>query len=106
MGSVAACDDSRASYTRHAARLAEITASARPAPDAAAGRVRAWTAAMAAEQRTTHGISGMHECFWLNVETVRALADGAAIPAQRDQLRASISTFLTHTDGESRTLAP
>ncbi|MEU6290203.1 hypothetical protein [Streptomyces sp. NPDC046988] len=106
MGTVAACDDCQTSYARHAARLAEITAGARPAPDTAASRVRTWTAAMAAEQRTTHSISGLNERLWLDVPTVRALADGAATPAQRDQLRAAITTFLTHADGEPRTLAP
>ncbi|MFI0813473.1 hypothetical protein [Streptomyces echinatus] len=106
MGTVAACDVCQASYARHAARLAEVTAGARPAPDTAAGRVRAWTAAMAAEQRTTHSISGLNEHHWLDVPTVCALADGTTTPAQRDQLRAAITAFLTHADGEPRTLAP
>ncbi|WP_435060370.1 hypothetical protein [Streptomyces sp. bgisy060] len=106
MGTVAACDLCRASYARHAARLAEITAGARPAPDTAAGRVRAWTAAMAAERRTTHSISGLNERLRLDVATVCALADGATTRAQRDQLRAAITTFLTHADGEPRTLVP
>ncbi|MGW3387311.1 hypothetical protein [Streptomyces cinereoruber] len=105
MGNVAACDDCQANHARHAARLAEITAGARPAPGTAAGRVRAWTAAMAAEQRTTYSISGLSEHHWLDVATVRALAEGVTTPAQRDQLRAVITTFLTHGDDEPRTLA-
>ncbi|GAA2720522.1 MULTISPECIES: hypothetical protein [Streptomyces] len=105
MGTVAACDVCQASYARHTARLAEITAGARPAPDTAADRVRAWTAAMAAEQRTTHSISGLNESIRLDVPTVRALADGTTTPAQREQLRVAITTFLTHAAGEPRTLA-
>ncbi|MFJ4526194.1 hypothetical protein ACIP4Y_35650 [Streptomyces sp. NPDC088810] len=106
MGSVPACSDCRANWARHAARLAEITAGARPASDTAAHRVRAWTDAMVCEQRTTYSISGLREPLMLDVATVRALADGVTALAQHEQLCASITMFLTHTDGEPRTLAP
>lgn len=104
-GIIYACDGCRAKHARRAARLAEITAGARPTPDTAAHRVRAWADAMTG--RIAYDIE-VHrgKPVSVGVADVRALADHTATPAQRDQLRAAVTAFLTHADGEPRTVAP
>lgn len=104
-GTIYACDDCRADHARRAARLAEITAGARPTADTAAQRVQAWADAM--KGRIAYGID-VHQSrsVSVGVADARALADHTSSPAQRDQLRAAVTTFLSHADGEPRTVAP
>ncbi|MEU7385016.1 hypothetical protein AB0A91_34685 [Streptomyces sp. NPDC042207] len=41
----------------------------------------------------------------VGVADARALTEGTITPAQHEQLRATVTAFLTHADGEPRTLA-
>ncbi|MGW6145678.1 hypothetical protein, partial [Streptomyces sp. NPDC055140] len=106
-GTVAACDNCQADHTRYTARLAEITAGARPDSATAANRVRAWTDAMDNARRVTHTVSiHGHEDLFVSVTDALALAEHATTSAQRDQLRTTVTAYLTHATGEPRTLAP
>ncbi|WP_329167440.1 hypothetical protein OHB49_45170 (plasmid) [Streptomyces sp. NBC_01717] len=80
-------------------------AGARPAPDIAAHRVRAWVDAMVG--RVAYGI-GTHQGqpVSVGVADARALADETATDAQCEELRAAVTAYLTHAEGEPRTLAP
>ncbi|WP_159027614.1 MULTISPECIES: hypothetical protein [unclassified Streptomyces] len=101
---IAACDDCQNDH-RRATRLKEITAGARPAPDSAARRVRAWADAMA--NRLSYDM-GVHQgrAMSVGIADVRALADHMATTAQRGELHATVTAFLTHADQEPRILAP
>ncbi|MCX4826905.1 hypothetical protein OG883_45545 [Streptomyces sp. NBC_01142] len=97
-------DQEEADAKRHDVRLAEITAGVRPHADTAARRVRAWTDTM--RHRIAYGLGVYRgEPASVAVADARALAEHTATAAQREQLRTAVTTFLTHADGEPRTLA-
>ncbi|MGC5264108.1 hypothetical protein ACPXCO_24120 [Streptomyces cyaneofuscatus] len=98
-------DQQEADAKRHGVRLAEITAGARPHEATAARRVRAWTDTM--RHRIAYGL-GVHqgEPASVAIADARALVERTATVGQREQLRTAVTTFLTHAQGEPRTLAP
>ncbi|WP_330342633.1 hypothetical protein [Streptomyces sp. NBC_00557] len=92
-------------HARYTARRAQITAGARPTAVCAARRIHAWVDAMDGRIAYTLGVhQGRPVC--VAVADARALADHTATAAQRDELRAAVTAYLTHADGEPRTLAP
>ncbi|MGW3928725.1 hypothetical protein ACWECC_11545 [Streptomyces microflavus] len=98
-------DQQEADARRHSVRLAEIIAGVRPNEATATRRVRAWTDTM--RHRIAYGLGVYQgEPASVGLADARALAEHTATAGQREQLRAVVTTFLTHAKGEPRTLAP
>ncbi|WP_331725973.1 hypothetical protein [Streptomyces sp. NBC_00470] len=100
--------DLQAAHARYTARLAEITAGGRPAPDEASPRIHDWTDAMVASGHLSYTTTGRGTPVTVTVTTAdtRALANHTATPAQHRALADAVTAFLAHSTGEPRTLAP